>query len=215
MGTHQLILVKSPTLVINNETGPTIFESRTFNEREERGPFSKGLIEPEIVPPEHRDHISKPHMSHFVQDHVRALFASAFGHSATEYQEVFTECHNACIFHRSPVEVDYCNLVILFKGICQSKDLLKVGKALLCQLKYFCGVHIFGERFAAVNAKWYDFLTYIFIMNMGVRTGDHGGDVCRDARCSCELPEFSIAIEPGIFYRVVGYDFPILWSQDR
>ena len=53
------------------------------------------------------------------------------GDLAAEDETILSKSYSSRVFHSAPVVVNDSNLIIFFKGICQTKDIFKVGKTVL------------------------------------------------------------------------------------
>ena len=116
-------------------------------------------------------------------------------HLASEDEKVLTESDRARVLHRTPVEVHYSDLVVLLEWIGETEDSLEVIESLLRHKEDVFRIKMLCERFPAVDPKWNFLLPAIDIMDIGVRTGDEGCDVSRDARRWIELPRRYLAID--------------------
>ena len=72
VGRGQLILPVGPGLVQLRERGPGGRPPGRLGLRERAGPGGKGLVQPQVVPPAHRDQVAEPHVRHLVQDRLAA-----------------------------------------------------------------------------------------------------------------------------------------------
>ncbi len=86
MGGLELILAVSPVLAFSIETSPGVLELGGLDQRQVRRPLGERFIEPKVIPPFHGDHISEPHMCHFVKDGVGARVIHALGYFRAENQ---------------------------------------------------------------------------------------------------------------------------------
>jgi hypothetical protein len=95
--------------------------------REEVG---EGLIQPEIVPPVHRDKISEPVMHQFVCNNFSELVSLGLG--GVGYQVVISVCDYCCILHRVTDYAWQKYLVKFLERIFMPEISLEKSHRLLC-----------------------------------------------------------------------------------
>ena len=84
-------------------------------------------------------------MRHFVVNGCRTADVIALSDFGAEDQDIFMESYATNVLHGAPVVFSHCNLIVLAKGISQAESLLKVGEALLGDLKNVLGINVFKE----------------------------------------------------------------------
>ena len=72
VGSRQLILLVSPGLFPVDEGDPGGIVFGFFRLRDGCGPGSKGLVEPQVIPPLHGHEVTEPHVGELVQDGIGA-----------------------------------------------------------------------------------------------------------------------------------------------
>jgi hypothetical protein len=141
---RQLVLPARPGLLFVRERGPGLRPSGRLDLRQVRHVRGEGLVEPQVVPPPHRDEIAEPHVRHLVQDRARAALESCVGDARAE-NVVFEERDRACVFHRPGVELGHEELVVFLEGVRPLEDSLEETESLLGDRENLVGVEVFGE----------------------------------------------------------------------
>ncbi len=72
----------------------------------------EGLVEPEVVPPAHRDQVAEPHVGQLVEDDLAPSQALGVGGRVAE-EELVGEGHGAHVLHGPGVELRHEELVVL------------------------------------------------------------------------------------------------------
>ena len=77
VGGRQLVLPVRHCLPGLRERGPGVGPAGGLGLGHEAGPGGEGLVQPQVVPPAHGDHVAEPHVRHLVQDRLGAGLAVA------------------------------------------------------------------------------------------------------------------------------------------
>jgi len=99
-----------------HEINPAVSEAselRSLSHHEIRHIGCKGLVEPEIIPPFHRDQVAKPLVSQLVQIRVRERQLVIQGHGRPSPQIVLSVGHACNVLHRAGVELGHEDLIVL------------------------------------------------------------------------------------------------------
>ena len=80
-----------------------------------------------------------------MEDGAGAEVVLALGDLGAEDKHLFAPSDGARVLHRAPVEVNYCNLVVLLKRIGKAKDLFKVIKTLFSYFENIFGINMLKE----------------------------------------------------------------------
>ena len=103
-----------------------------------RRPRREGLVEPEVVPPLHGDHVAEPHVRHLVQqDRGDRLPLRRRSECAAEHE--VRPGHAAPVLHR-PAHVGHEHLVVLAPGGTAAEPLAEEGQARPRWLEELLGV---------------------------------------------------------------------------
>ena len=108
---------------------PSLRELGGLHQRKVRHEGGERFIQPQPVPPLHRDEVSEPHMRHLVQDHAGEPSSRLSG-DRTAPQEALAERDGTDVFHRTRVEVRHDDLVVFAERIGDPKVILKEIKTL-------------------------------------------------------------------------------------
>ena len=130
----ELVLVVGPALLQGLEGRPGLVPPGDLSSGQGGGELGEGLIEPQVVPPGHGDHVAEPHVGQLVQDgHGPSLDAGLNGAGAEDV--VVTVGDAAGVLHRPGVELGYEDLVVLGEGVGRCEQVLVVGEAPLGQVQ--------------------------------------------------------------------------------
>ena len=113
---RQLVLAVRPRLLDVGERRPGVRVLRGLGLAQDRSEGRERLVEPQVVPPRHRDEVAEPHVRHFVQDRFGTTLVRVAGHLGAE-DVVLEECHGAGILHRARIEFGDEELVVLAESI--------------------------------------------------------------------------------------------------
>ena len=116
MGGGQLILAARAGLVLVGEGHPSILEARRLDLGEHRHKGCEALVQPEVIPPAHRDQVAEPHVGHLVEDGVRAILADRLRHLGTK-QHGLVERDAADVFHGPGAELWDEELIVFLERI--------------------------------------------------------------------------------------------------
>ncbi|CAB4925472.1 unannotated protein [freshwater metagenome] len=148
----KLVLQIGPRLSAVRETDPGIGEPGGFGRRVRTHVVGERLLEPQIVPPLHRDEVAEPHVRHLVQNRVRPSLVLGFGCRRTEYVR-FGERDETGVLHGTEVVFGDENLVVLTERVRIVELVVEEVEATLGDVEDVLGVEILGEGCAAVRAE--------------------------------------------------------------
>ena len=152
VGGGQLVLGVGPGLFFIAEGYPGGVEAGSIRLAHGGGPGGEGLVEPQVIPPGHRDQIAKPHVRQLVEDRVRAALVLIVAGCRPE--DVFVaDCYHARVLHRAHVVLRAEHLVVLVEGIGDAEVLGVVVEALLRDGEQLFGIQVLGQGLAAVQAQ--------------------------------------------------------------
>ena len=107
--------------------------------------LGEGLVEPQVVPPAHRDEIAEPHVRHLVRDRDVALEAVGLGDPRAEHQRV-AERDAARVLHRAGVELRHERLVVLAPRVADAEQPVQFVEAVLGVREQLLGARGRGVR---------------------------------------------------------------------
>ena len=113
---RQLVLPTGPGLFLVGEGGPGVGPAGGLDGREVGHVGGERLVQPQVVPPPHRDEVAEPHVRHLVQDRARAALVRRVGDPRPE-DVVLEKRHRSCVLHRARVELRDEQLVVLSERI--------------------------------------------------------------------------------------------------
>ena len=87
------------------------------------------LVQPEVVPPLHRDQVAEPLVGHLVRDHVGPVAALALGRLRPEHQLV-GEGDTARVLHGAGVELGHERLVVVAERVADAEQPVVLVEAL-------------------------------------------------------------------------------------
>jgi hypothetical protein len=119
---------------------------------QDAGEGRERLVEPQVVPPPHGDEVAEPHVGHLVQHGLVAPLVEEAGDAAAE-DVVLEERDGAGVLHRARVELRDEQLVVLAERVPDAEAAVVEVEALLGLGEQPFGVHVLGERGAAVDAE--------------------------------------------------------------
>jgi hypothetical protein len=187
VGRGQLVLPVGPVLARVGEAGPGVVVLGGLGHRVVRGPLGEGLVEPEVVPPAHRDEVPEPHVRHLVQHGVGALLVERVGLPRAR-EVLVAERHARGVLHRAHVVLRHVGLVVLpaaggaGERVGVVEGLLEEREALLGDLDQLVDVEELRDRLAAVVAEPdLPVRTGVRVVDGVVLTGHQCGDVRRHA----------------------------------
>ena len=181
VGRGELILVVGPALLEDLEGGPGVCEARGLGDGERGDVLGEGLVEPQVVPPLHRHHVPEPHVGQLVEDgDGAALHARLDGPGAEDVVVAVGDAPG--VLHGARIELGHEDLVVLREGVGGAEELLVVGEAVAGHLQDLVGVHVLGQRGAAVDAQRDDSAVGrpVLVGRAPVGAGDDRGDVGAD-----------------------------------
>ena len=109
---RQLILRIRPRLLHRGKRRPRLRILTDTHLRRRRRPRSKRLIEPQIVPPLHRDKIAEPHMRHLMQNRIVATLQTIRRRLRRENVLIAVR-HTTNVLHRAHVVLRAKHLIVL------------------------------------------------------------------------------------------------------
>ena len=137
---------RRPTPSAPGRTPSSLREPGRVGRRAEARPLREGLVEPQVVPPPHRDQVSEPHVRHLVQDDHGPRLASGIGHPGPEDGRLLAEGHQAGVLHRTEVELRDRHLVVLAERVGHIERALVVRQPRPGDLQDLVGVEVLGHR---------------------------------------------------------------------
>ena len=153
VGGRQLILLVGPGFHPRVKGGPgVVAEARRALHREVGHVGGERLVEPEVVPPLHRDEVAEPHMRHLVEHHFGAVEPLNFGRRVAEDHPLRVG-DAAHILHRAHVELGHEDLVVLPEGVAKVEEVGVETEPLAGDLEKLVGVEVLLQRGAAEDAQ--------------------------------------------------------------
>ena len=206
----ELVLAQRPVLAGVGEAGPRLVELGRLDRRVVAGPLGEGLVEPEVVPPAHRDEVAEPHVGHLVEDHRGAELVER-GVLAAAREVLVAQRHRAGVLHRAHVVLRHVELVVLAERVGVVEGLLEEGEALAGELDQLGGVHVLDQRLPAVVAQRdVAVLAAVGVVLDVVLAGDDRRDVGRHRLGRGEVPHRARPVERlGLRGRGVGDHHPV------
>ena len=116
VGGGQLILAARAGLVLVGEGHPPILEACRLDLGEHRHKGCEALVQPEVIPPAHRDQVAEPHVGHLVENGVRAILADRLRHLGAK-QHRLVEGDAADVFHGAGAELRDEELIVFLERI--------------------------------------------------------------------------------------------------
>ena len=107
--------------------------------------LSKGLLQPQVVPPSGSDKITEPHVAHFVKNRV-CSFLSKSERGSISAQIALCKCHASRVFHCPEVIFGHENLVVASPGIGIPVTRVIVIEAGARDRQDIVAIHRFSER---------------------------------------------------------------------
>ena len=186
---RQLVLAVGPALLHRLERGPGLVPLGCLGCSEGRRPLREGLVEPEVVPPLHRDEVTEPHVGELVQDRDDPALLDRVGHLGAEHVRL-GERDRARVLHGASVELGHKQLVVLLKRVRVGEVLLVEGETLAGLLEDVVRVEVLRERLAREDAERdHPAITRGQLrMNSLVGAGNQRGHVARENRRGAEAP---------------------------
>ena len=185
MGGRPLIGDGAPILAIQTEVDPQrivgVFGADLVGEI-----FGERLVEPQIVPPAHRDQVAEPLMGEFV-DHCPGAGGALGPRGLAAEQERIAEGDAARVLHGPGVEVGDEGLVIVAEGVPLAENLVERVQPLFgdAQDVVGLGAEFGGERGPRVKAQPD---AVMFIPGGGIGAGDDGDEIGGERRSLGHLP---------------------------
>ena len=174
-------------------------------------PGGEGLVQPEVVPPAHRDQVAEPHVRHLVQDRLGAGLAGEVGDPGPE-DVALQEGHAARVLHRAFLELGHEELVVLPERVPHAERRMIEAEALLGDLEDLLRIQVLGQRLTAVDPER-DVLEGV--AHDVIRTGRDRRDVGRHDRGRREVPpRGGLTGGPPLLGRHVGHDLPAVRRGD-
>lgn len=156
MGSILLVLAKSPELLIDEDIPGKgeVLHALTLVHRHVRDGVGEGLVEPEVVPPFHRDQIAEPLMGDLVSNCVEYVLLPVASEVLVSLNVVVVVGDASHILHGTHGVVRTEDTVELVEGIGSVEDLFVKADGCLRDsedifLHLLC---ILGQRLAAVDA---------------------------------------------------------------
>ncbi len=190
MGGRQLILPVSPGLVQLRERGPGRRPARRLRLGQRARPGGERLVQPQVVPPAHRDQVAEPHVRHLVQDGLAARFPGEVGDPRPENVGL-QKGDAAGILHRALFEFGHEKLIVLLERILYSERIVVEIEALAGHLEDLVRVEVLGQRLTAEQAQRD---AVVLVADHVPGTGHDGRDVGRHDRGGREVPAQRLAL---------------------
>ena len=153
VGGRQLILLVGPGFHPRVEGGPgAVAEARRALHCEVGHVGGERLVEPEVVPPLHRDEVAEPHVRHLVQHDFGAVEPLNFGRRVAEDHPLRVG-DAAHILHRAHIELGHENLVVLAERVAEVEEVGVEAEPLAGDLEEFVGIEVLLQRGAAEHAE--------------------------------------------------------------
>ena len=152
MRRRQLVLPVGPRLLHVRERRPRLGVLGGLGLAQHRGERRERLVEPQVVPPLHRDEVAEPHVRHLVQHGLGAPLVGRPGDLAAK-DVVLQERHRARVLHRAGVELGNEQLVVLAERVRHAEVVVVEAESLLGLGEQPLGVHELGQRLAAEQAQ--------------------------------------------------------------
>ena len=153
VGGGELVLLVGPGLHPRVEGRPGgRLEARGLLHREVGHVGRERLVEPEVVPPLHRDEVAEPHVGHLVQHDLGAVEPLDVGRRVAEDHPLRVG-DTADVLHRAHVELGHEDLVVLVERIAEVEEVGVEAQALAGDLEELVGVEVLGQRGAAADAE--------------------------------------------------------------
>ena len=189
VGARQLVLAVAGLLAGIGEAGPGLGELGRLDLGVVAGPLGERLVEPEVVPPLHRDQVAEPHVGHLVQDH-RAAELVERGVLAAAGEVLVAQRHAAGVLHRAHVVLRHVQLVVLLERVRVAEGALEELEALAGDLHQLVHVEVLDERLPAVVAQRDGAVgALVGVVHAVVLAGDDRGDVGRHRLGGREVPD--------------------------
>ncbi len=150
---RELILLVCPLLAARCESGPLIAKFGGFNQAERALIISEGFLQPQVIPPLWGDQVAKPHVAHFVEDHVCAgLACCASGLVSRDH--FLVESNAPGVFHCAEVVFRHEDLVVLAPRICEPVVAVIEVQASARHAENVVRVQVGLQSAATVDSKW-------------------------------------------------------------
>jgi len=140
----QLILLIRPRLAPGRERHPRIRKPRDRGGRVRAHVVGEGLLEPQVVPPAHRDEVAEPHVRHLMEDRVRTRFVLRDRRRTAE-DVGLGEGDQSGVLHRADVVLGHEDLVVLAPRIRVLECIREEVEALAGDLEDLVGVEVLRE----------------------------------------------------------------------
>jgi hypothetical protein len=148
------------------------------------GPGGERLVQPQVVPPAHRDQVAEPHVRHLVQDRLAARLPGEVGDPRPENVGL-QEGDAARVLHRAFFELGHEELVVLPERVLDAERIVVEVEALAGHLEDLVGVEVLGQRLTAEEAERD---AVVLVPDHVVRAGRDRRDVGRHDRRGREVP---------------------------
>ena len=174
---RQLVLAIRPRLLGRRECRPGLGEFGGLRLAQHRCEGRERLVEPQVVPPGHRDQVPEPHVCHLVQHGFGAPLVGGPGDLAAK-DVVLQEGHRARVFHCAGVEFGDEQLIVLAERVRQPKVLVVEVESLFGLGEQPLGVHVARQRFPAEDAQGdVPVFVGVGVFPLGIRAGDQGHQI--------------------------------------
>ncbi len=133
------------------------------------------LVQPQVVPPGHRDQVAEPHVSHLVGHGPRPPGPLRLG-GLTPEDHLVPQGDAARVLHRPGVEVRHEGLVVLTERIPGAEDLMEVVEGLLGHRDQVdrLPLELLSERRPGVQPEPDP---VVLVVDRGVRSGHQGDEI--------------------------------------
>ena len=148
----QLVLAVGPGLLHRVERRPRLGPLGGLGRGDRRRPLGERLVQPQVVPPLHRDEVAEPHVGELVQDRDDATLLDGIGHLAAEHVRL-GERHRARVLHRARVELGHEELVVLRERVRRSRTSPRSTRSPAGLVEDVVGVEVLPQALAAVDAE--------------------------------------------------------------
>ena len=148
----QLVLHVGPGLAVVREVHPGRGPVRGAVHAEGPHVVREGLLEPQVVPPLHRDEVAEPHVGHLVQQGVGAGLVLRIGRPGGE-DVVLREGHQSGVLHGAEVVLGHEGLVVLAPRVREVEELVEEVQAVFGEGEECLGVEGRRHRRAAVEGQ--------------------------------------------------------------
>ncbi len=185
VGRRAHVLAVAGELRVEQVGGPGVRELGRADHRPGGGPGGERLVQPEVVPPLHRDEVAEPHVRHLVQHDVRAAGALPEGRRGA-VEERIRVGDAAPVLHRA-AHVGHERLVVALLRERVGEALAEPGEPAGGEVEELVGVAL-EERHERLPAVEAEVVAADGAPDLVEGPGVHDGDVGGEARGGREGP---------------------------